>query len=233
MNEPNTHKESQAPRATTSWPSPSVPSGTTSRATTACATSCARRSTPRAASTPRSPSSPSRRCRSCPTCTSLLVPLSPASPSLLSRHKPPSHPTPPEYQSHLLTATETPPSWGKNRNAIIQETLRIHPNTGTILERRAPAPHGAVIDGYRVPAGTVVGVNAWVLHRDRGVYGADADAFRPERWLEADEEARVEMSRCLFSVRPVWLSVRFVLSKPFSLPSSPPPPTTHTTAFVV
>lgn len=89
----------------------------------------------------------------------------------------------------------------KNRNATIQETLRIHPNTGTILERRAPAPHGAVIDGCRVPAGTVVGVNAWVLHRDRGVYGADADAFRPERWLEADEEARVEMSRCLFSVR--------------------------------
>ena len=31
---------------------------------------------------------------------------------------------------------------------------------------------------------TVVGTSAWVIHRNREIYGEDADEFRPERWLE-------------------------------------------------
>ena len=31
---------------------------------------------------------------------------------------------------------------------------------------------------------TIVGTNAWVLHRNKQVYGDDAEAFRPERWIE-------------------------------------------------
>lgn len=85
------------------------------------------------------------------------------------------------------------------RNAVIQETLRIHPNTGTIIERKVPG-NGAVIDGYFIPGGTIVGVNAWVLHRNEQVYGKDIDVFRPERWLDATQEQRLEMSRNLFSV---------------------------------
>jgi cytochrome P450 len=84
-------------------------------------------------------------------------------------------------------------------NAVIQEALRIHPNTGTIIERKAPS-EGVVIDGYSIPGGTTVGVNAWVLHRNKDIFGADVDKFRPERWLEASEEKRLEMSRYLFSV---------------------------------
>ncbi|KAI2768408.1 benzoate 4-monooxygenase cytochrome P450 [Daldinia loculata] len=83
-------------------------------------------------------------------------------------------------------------------NAVIQETLRVHPNTGTIIERKAPQ-EGAVIDGYHIPGGTTVGVNAWVLHYNKEVYGEDADQFRPERWIEVTEEKSLEMSRCLFS----------------------------------
>jgi len=82
---------------------------------------------------------------------------------------------------------------------VIQETLRIHPNTGTIIERKVPAG-GATIDGYYLPEGTTVGVNAWVLHRNKDIYGNDAEVFRPERWLEATSEKRAEMSRCLFTV---------------------------------
>ncbi|KAI1389365.1 benzoate 4-monooxygenase cytochrome P450 [Hypoxylon trugodes] len=83
-------------------------------------------------------------------------------------------------------------------NAVIQETLRVHPNTGTIIERKAPQ-EGATIDGYYIPGGTTVGVNAWVLHHDQTIFGKDADEFRPERWLEASEEKRLEMNQCLFS----------------------------------
>ena len=85
------------------------------------------------------------------------------------------------------------------RNAVIQETLRIHPNTGTIIERKVPEK-GALIDGYYIPGGTIVGINAWVLHRNEQVYGKDIDAFRPERWLDATQDQKLEMSRNLFSV---------------------------------
>lgn len=35
---------------------------------------------------------------------------------------------------------------------------------------------------------TEVGVNAWVAHYDRAVWGPDATVFRPERWLESAAE---------------------------------------------
>lgn len=31
---------------------------------------------------------------------------------------------------------------------------------------------------------TTVGVNPWVVHRNKEVYGEDVEAFRPDRWLE-------------------------------------------------
>lgn len=84
-------------------------------------------------------------------------------------------------------------------HAVIQETLRIHPNTGTILERRVP-PQGTEIDGYYVPGDTIVGVNAWVLQFDKKIYGEDVHRFQPERWLDASEDEKLEMNRNLFAV---------------------------------
>lgn len=82
---------------------------------------------------------------------------------------------------------------------MINETLRMHANTGLILERIVPEG-GTTIDGHTIPVGTVIGVNAWVIHRNKKVFGEDVDVFRPERWLEADEENLVEMHKNLFSV---------------------------------
>ncbi|KAI9036750.1 cytochrome P450 [Aspergillus affinis] len=82
-------------------------------------------------------------------------------------------------------------------DAVLHETFRIHPNTGTILERKVPK-EGVTIDGYHLPANTTVGVNAWVLHRDR-VFGADVDVYRPERWIEATAQERIEMKKLLFT----------------------------------
>lgn len=51
-----------------------------------------------------------------------------------------------------------------------------------------------------LPEGTVVGLNAWVIHRDQ-IFGPDADRFRPERWLDADEEHLKAMDRAFIPVR--------------------------------
>ncbi|KAL9625856.1 MAG: hypothetical protein Q9160_000176 [Pyrenula sp. 1 TL-2023] len=83
-------------------------------------------------------------------------------------------------------------------DAVVHEALRIHPNVGLILERLVP-PEGTIIDGYRLPGGTVVGVNAWNIHFKPELYGDNAFEFRPERWLESPEEKVKEMRRNLFS----------------------------------
>ncbi|KAJ1328188.1 benzoate 4-monooxygenase [Microdochium nivale] len=69
--------------------------------------------------------------------------------------------------------------------AVIKEGLRMHPATGLPLWRVVPEG-GAVVAGQRFEAGDVVGLNSWVAHYDRSVFGDDADVFRPERWLEAE-----------------------------------------------
>ncbi|THV48370.1 hypothetical protein BGAL_0252g00020 [Botrytis galanthina] len=83
-------------------------------------------------------------------------------------------------------------------DAVIHEALRIHANTGTILERVVP-PEGAEIDGYQIPGGTIVGVNAWVIHRNTDIFGKDVDSFRPERWIEATNDNLGDMKRNMFS----------------------------------
>ncbi|KAH7381087.1 putative cytochrome P450 pisatin demethylase [Cadophora sp. MPI-SDFR-AT-0126] len=71
--------------------------------------------------------------------------------------------------------------------AVIKEALRLHPATGLPLWRIVPKG-GAVVAGQRFEAGTIVGLNSWVAHYDRSIFGDDADVFRPERWLQAEED---------------------------------------------
>ena len=44
----------------------------------------------------------------------------------------------------------------------------------------------------------MVGINAWVAHRNISVFGEDADTFRPERWLEAKQNGRVALMDTYF-----------------------------------
>lgn len=78
--------------------------------------------------------------------------------------------------------------------ACIKEALRMHPAVGLLLERHVPKG-GIELDGHFMPEGTIVGVNPWVSARNKGVYGDDADDFRPERWLEASPEQLVAFER--------------------------------------
>lgn len=93
-------------------------------------------------------------------------------------------------------------SWAESQklpylDAVIQESFRVHPAAGLILERIVP-PQGIDILGEFIPGGTIVGCNAWVLHRRPEVFGADVDVFRPERWIEAGASQLKEMKATMF-----------------------------------
>jgi cytochrome P450 len=78
--------------------------------------------------------------------------------------------------------------------AIIREGLRILPPASGAFFRMVP-PGGDVIDGKFIPAGTQIGSSPLGIHHNQKIFGADAACFRPERWIEADEETRTEMER--------------------------------------
>jgi cytochrome P450 len=83
-------------------------------------------------------------------------------------------------------------------DACIKESGRIHPSIGLPLERVVP-PAGLEIDGYHLPAGTVVRISAWTSQYDKDVFGPDADEWRPERWL-VDAARRTRMERAMLLV---------------------------------
>ncbi|KAI2477912.1 CypX Cytochrome P450 [Pyrenophora tritici-repentis] len=66
--------------------------------------------------------------------------------------------------------------------ACCKEGMRLHPSVGMTLPRHVPRG-GCMIAGAWFPEGTRVGVNAAVVQRDKSIFGNDADAFVPERWL--------------------------------------------------
>ena len=73
--------------------------------------------------------------------------------------------------------------------ACIQEAQRLHPAIGMSLPRKVPIG-GLRVDGHFFPPGTTVGCNPVSFHRNRDIFGEDAESFRPDRWLTADEPAR-------------------------------------------
>ena len=51
-------------------------------------------------------------------------------------------------------------------------------------------PEGGLTIGDKYfPSNTVLSVPSYTIHRDKAVWGDDADVFRPERWFERDQAA--------------------------------------------
>lgn len=78
--------------------------------------------------------------------------------------------------------------------AVIYEGLRIRSPATGLYPKKVPAG-GDVILGHYVPGGTSIGMNLPSLLKKQDIFGADADVFRPERFLEADPETRTRMER--------------------------------------
>ncbi|KAI3319254.1 cytochrome P450 [Xylariaceae sp. AK1471] len=78
--------------------------------------------------------------------------------------------------------------------AVMYEGLRIRPAVTAYFGKQVP-PEGDTIHGYFIPGGTSIGKNMPSMLRSKTLFGEDADVFRPERFLEADEATRTEMQR--------------------------------------
>jgi len=93
-------------------------------------------------------------------------------------------------------------SWAESQklpylDAVIQESFRMHPAAGLILERITP-PAGITICGEHIPGGVIVGCNAWILHRRPEIFGKDVDSFIPERWIDASPAQLKDMKATMF-----------------------------------
>ncbi|PSS03410.1 cytochrome P450 [Coniella lustricola] len=111
-----------------------------------------------------------------------------------------------DYETGLVT-------WRESQqlvylDAVIKEAFRMHPAAGLPLERVVP-PQGVEMppstttkagpsakekkrEKLFIPGGTIIGCSAWVIHRNKQVFGEDADVFRPERWLINDRHETAE-----------------------------------------
>ncbi|KAI1445272.1 BcABA1, cytochrome P450 monooxygenase [Annulohypoxylon stygium] len=78
--------------------------------------------------------------------------------------------------------------------AVIYEGIRMRPPAPGLYPKSVP-PEGDVIHGKFIPGGTAIGMNTSAVMRSTDLFGADADVFRPERFMEVDEVARAEMER--------------------------------------
>lgn len=76
--------------------------------------------------------------------------------------------------------------------AVIREGLRMWPPTTGFGSKQVPKG-GDVICGYHVPEGTQIAQNFCGMMKLKNIWGEDADAFRPERWLEAKSQGHEKL----------------------------------------
>jgi len=72
-------------------------------------------------------------------------------------------------------------------DCVIKETMRIHSTSSLGLPRIVPPGPGITICNHHFPPGTVLSVPAYTIHHSTAIWGADAEEFRPERWLNATD----------------------------------------------
>lgn len=81
-------------------------------------------------------------------------------------------------------------------DVCIHEAMRLSINPN--CTERTVSPSDAEICGVLIPAGTDVSICEAMICHDRDIFGEDAHAFRPERWLDVDKAQFTEMDRTAF-----------------------------------
>ncbi|EFQ34955.1 cytochrome P450 [Colletotrichum graminicola M1.001] len=106
-----------------------------------------------------------------------------------------SRPENKKYQEQLIAELDLIPSISRNEDgnltaeaadklpfldAVIKEGLRLYAPLPASEPRSIPMD--TIIDGYHIPAGTVVSMSPYTLHRNAAVF-PEPLKFKPERWL--------------------------------------------------
>jgi cytochrome P450 len=86
----------------------------------------------------------------------------------------------------------------KYTEMIFREAMRLYPPAWRVMRR---AIEGFDAGGYHIPAGSIVLLSPYVMHRDRRFYD-DPDIFNPERWEGAAREAIPQFCYFPFGVGP-------------------------------
>lgn len=89
-------------------------------------------------------------------------------------------------------------------DACALEVLRIFaPAPGSLQQRMTPKGENTTltINGkeWQLPPGTMIGLQAYSVHRNESVFGPDVEVFRPERWQTQDMEH-------LYAMKEAWIT---------------------------
>ncbi|KAK2597485.1 hypothetical protein N8I77_012267 [Diaporthe amygdali] len=82
----------------------------------------------------------------------------------------------------------------------VLEILRLYPpGPGSLQQRVTPLKEATHVNiqgiVYKLAPGTIVGIQAYSLHRNQDVFGAAPEDFKPERWELVDEERLKAMKK--------------------------------------
>lgn len=82
---------------------------------------------------------------------------------------------------------------------VIKESMRLYPPAWTFSRETL---QDVTIAGFNVPKGAVAALYVYGLHRNPKYWGADADVFRPERFLPEESEGRHKYAYIPFGAGP-------------------------------
>jgi len=110
----------------------------------------------------------------------------------------------------------------KYLRALLNEALRLYPvvpQNSREAQEDTTLPVGGGPDGSSplfIPKGQVVGWSVYAMHRRTDYYGADAEEFRPERWLD-DPASGTKGLRPVWEYLPFNGGARICLGQQFAL----------------
>lgn len=84
-------------------------------------------------------------------------------------------------------------------DCVVMESLRLYPPVPMTIRKAAKS---GWIDGIYVPKGTLLYIPIRVANTWKEVWGADAEEFRPERWLHLSEAYHPSLSMQTFIAGP-------------------------------
>jgi hypothetical protein len=73
--------------------------------------------------------------------------------------------------------------------ACVHEVLRLYPSSPAFFPRIV-GDRGIMFGDRFAPQGTEVAASPWLMGRDKNMYGADAETFNPDRWLDPIQRKR-------------------------------------------